>query len=166
MKTLYVIRHAKSSWNFLHLPDYERPLNNRGNRDAPLMGQRFRARGIVPDCLVCSPALRARETAIKISMEIGFTENSIIYKRSIYEAGVPALLQTIEAFPDEAVSAFLVGHNPGMTCLAEYLTRKQIGSLPTCGVACIEMDIDSWSLAGRGLGNLDFLDYPKKNFSS
>ena len=90
MKTLYVIRHAKSSWNFLHLPDYERPLNNRGNRDAPLMGQRFRARGIVPDCLVCSPALRARETAIKISMEIGFTENSIIYKRSIYEAGVPA----------------------------------------------------------------------------
>ena len=79
---------------------------------------------------------------------------------------MPALLQTIEAFPDEAVSAFLVGHNPGMTCLAEYLTRKQIGSLPTCGVACIEMDIDSWSLAGRGLGNLDFLDYPKKNFSS
>lgn len=166
MKTLYLVRHAKSSWDFPHLPDYERPLNDRGNRDAPLMGDRFRARGILPDCLVCSPAARARETAKLISSEIGFPESEITFSRHVYEAGVSSLLKTVEALPEEAESAFLVGHNPGMTYLAAYLTGEQLNSLPTCAVACIEMDIDSWSLAGREMGTLVFLDYPKKKDSS
>ena len=166
MKTLYVIRHAKSSWDFPQLSDFERPLNDRGNRDAPLMGTRLRDRGILPDCLVSSSALRARETSIKISAKIGFPKQSIIFRRGVYEAGVPSLLKEIEAFPEDAASAFLVGHNPGLTDLVEYLTGEYIGNLPTCGVACVEMDMDAWTLAGRGMGRLVFLDYPKKDFSA
>jgi phosphohistidine phosphatase len=164
MKTLYIIRHAKSSWDFINLPDYERPLNNRGKRDAPMMGRRFKAREILPDCLVSSPARRARETAEAISAEIGFPDERIVYERNIYEAGIISLLQTIETFPEEVSSAFFVGHNPGMTDLAEYLSGEQIGNLPTCGIACIEMDINSWILVSGELGNLVFLDYPKKDF--
>ena len=165
MKTLYLIRHAKSSWDLPHLPDYERPLNDRGKRDAPLMGQRFRARGILPDCLVSSSAARAAETAKILGVEIGFPENRITWSRQVYEAGVSSLLKTVEALPDEAASAFLVGHNPGMSYLAEYLTGERNISLPTCAVACVEMDIDTWRLAGREMGSLAFLDYPKNNFS-
>jgi phosphohistidine phosphatase len=165
MKTLYLIRHAKSSWEFPHLTDYERPLNDRGKRDAPLMGQRFRARGILPDCLVSSSAARAAETARIIAGEIGFPESEITWSRQVYEAGISSLLKTVEALPDQAESAFLVGHNPGMTYLAEYLSGENISSLPTCGVACMEMDIDTWSLAGREMGSLAFLDYPKKSFT-
>lgn len=164
MKTIYLIRHAKSSWDLPHLADYERPLNERGKRDAPLMGHRFRARGILPDCLVSSPAARAAETSKIIAGEIGFPESGITWSRQVYEAGTVSLLKAVEALPDEAESAFLVGHNPGMTYLAEYLTGERILSLPTCAVACIEMDIDSWRLAGRKMGSLAFLDYPKNNF--
>ncbi len=162
MKTLYVIRHAKSSWDFPQLSDIERPLNDRGNRDAPMMGKRLRDRGIFPDCLVSSSALRARQTSAKIAAEIGFPEQSIIFRQGVYEAGVLSLLKEIEALPEDAASAFLVGHNPGLTDLVEYLTGDYIGNLPTCGSACIEMDIDEWTLAGRGMGRLIFLDYPKK----
>ncbi len=165
MKTLYVIRHAKSSWDFPHLSDFERPLNDRGSRDAPMMGKRLRDRGILPDCLVSSTALRARETSVRISAEIGFPEKSIIFRRGVYEAGVSSLLKEIRAFPVDAASAFLVGHNPGLTDLVEYLTGKYIGNLPTCGTACIEMEMDAWTMAGRGMGRLVFLDYPKKDIS-
>lgn len=164
MKTLYLVRHAKSSWEFPHLSDYERPLNNRGKRDAPIMGRRLRVRGITPGCFVSSPALRARETSLLVSREIGFPESEIVFMEQIYAAEVPDLLEVIASFPQEASSAFLVGHNPGMTSMAEYLTESHVGSLPTSGIACIEFspEVAGWAHAGRGLGRLAFLDYPKR----
>ena len=164
MKTLYLIRHAKSSWDFPDLPDYERPLGKRGEKNAPEMGRRLNSRLIYPNILVSSPAVRARETSLKISREISFPEQEIVFEADIYGAGVTTLLKTIEAFPDTSSSAFLVGHNPGITSLAEYLTGNYIGNIPTCGLACIELEIDSWSMTGRGLGKLGFFDYPKKDF--
>ncbi len=168
MKTLYLVRHAKSSWEFPHLSDYERPLNNRGKKDAPEMGRRLRGRGILPGCFVSSPALRAHETSLLVSREINFPESEIVFMEQIYSADVPDLLAVIDSFPQEASSAFLVGHNPGMTSLAEYLTGTPVGNLPTCGVACIEFGpaVCSWSQVSRGPGRLAFLDYPKRQHLS
>jgi len=165
MKTLYLIRHAKSSWDFPDLSDFDRPLNKRGKRNAPEMGRRLRIRGVVPDIVLSSPARRARETCLAVCCEIAFPETAIIFDSAIYAAGVNTLLQTVEGLPDDASSAFLVSHNPGITSFAEYLTGESLVNIPTCGIACIEMDFDSWSLAGREAGRLVFFDYPKKPFA-
>jgi len=166
MKTLYLIRHAKSSWEIPRLADFDRPLNDRGNQDAPEMGKRFAAKGIHPDLLVSSPALRAGETARKIAVAIGYPENEIEFRPGIYLAGIPELLEEIIRLPSETAVVFLIGHNPGLTDLTEYLTGTWVGNIPTCGTACIRMDGESWGLAGRGVGTLQYLDYPKKPFKS
>lgn len=164
MKNLYLIRHAKSSWDSPHLPDFERPLNGRGKRNAPEMGQRLKTRGVFPDHVASSPAVRARETILRIAEEIEFPERRISFLEDVYAAGAGTLLEIIYEFPEEAATAFLVGHNPGMTSLAEYLTGASIGNIPTCGIASIEFDLGCWSHISRERGNLLYLDYPKKEF--
>ena len=165
MKTLYLIRHAKSSWDFPDLSDFDRPLNKRGLKNAPEMGQRLRGRGVFPDLVLSSPARRARETCIKICHEIDFPEAEIIFNRDIYAAGVHNLLQVVETLPDDASNVFLVSHNPGITSFAEYLTGEYLGNIPTCGVARVDMDIESWSVAGRESGSITLFEYPKKYFA-
>lgn len=128
------------------------------------MGQRLRKRKIIPDLLVSSPASRARETSLLIAESVGYPKSRIIFDQNIYNAGVPTLLQVIEGFPGSVSSAFLIGHNPGLTSLAEHLTETSIGNLPTCGIAAIELGLESWVHLSGGLGKLIFIDYPKKDF--
>jgi len=164
MKNLYLIRHAKSSWDHPQLPDFDRPLNERGGKNAPEIGNRLKARRIFPDFVVSSPAVRARETILRIANEIDFPSGRIVFMEEIYGAGTDTLLEVINEFPDEAEISFLVGHNPGITDLAEYLTGASIGNIPTCGITSIEFNVDCWAHIGREQGTLLFLDYPKKEF--
>ncbi len=163
MKQLYLIRHAKSSWKNPLLADVDRPLNKRGQRDAPFMGKRLHAHHVRPDLLVSSPAKRAGSTSQLIAKEVDFPQEQIIIDESIYEAGVPTLLRLVHALDDRASHVIVVGHNPGMTLFAESLTNVTIDNMPTCSIFCIQFDITSWKDVKIGNGIPIFFDYPKKH---
>lgn len=162
MKRLYLIRHAKSSWKDQDLTDIERPLNTRGKRDAPCMGKRLKDLKVHPDLIVSSPAKRALKTAKVIAREIGYPKKRIETDESIYLAGVSTLLLVIQNIEDSYQQVILFGHNPGFTELAEYLTDQQFDNIPTCGIVCMDFDIESWKEVAEGKGILVSFDYPKK----
>jgi len=161
MKTLYLIRHAKSSWDFPHLSDSERPLNKRGKRDAPDMGDRLAKKGLFPDLMLSSPANRALTTCRVIAGKLGYPEEAIETDKKIYHAGVDELLKVIRQIDDTWNTVCLFGHNPGFTDFANELTHSDIYNIPTCGVFACSFSIDSWKDAGYGKGKRIFYDYPK-----
>lgn len=165
MKTLYVIRHAKSSWKDETLSDFERPLNTRGLRDAPFMGKRLAEYDTKPDVILSSTAKRAIETAKIIAGEVGYDKDRIQMDEALYLASVSTLMEAIRGISDENDTAFIFGHNPGMTMLVNLLTSYVIDNLPTCGIACIIFEADSWRDAGENRGSLRFFDYPRRHFS-
>ncbi len=163
MKRLYLVRHAKSSWKDATLEDFDRPLNKRGQRDAPFMGKRLKFYKVSPDLIMSSPAKRAAKTAKVIAEEIGFPKKQIVYEDAIYEAGVKSLLRVIREINDSASQVLLFGHNPGLTMLAEYLSDAVIDNIPTCGVFCLDFNVTSWENVEEGKGTIVFFDYPKKH---
>ena len=163
MKRLCLVRHAKSSWKKRGLADFERPLKKRGKRDAAFAGERLGMEEIRPDLIVTSPARRALQTARIIAAEIGFPLDNILSDQTIYEAGVSALLEVIEGVDNAFDHVMLFGHNPGFTMLAEYLLGGQVANMPTCGVLCIDFDVDSWKAVPESDGTLAFTDFPKKH---
>ncbi len=163
MKRLYLIRHAKSSWDDPRLPDFDRPLNERGKRDAPRMGRRLAEGGHRPDLLLSSPAKRAFGTARRVARELGFRKDDIARNIRLYHADESQLLQAVQAQPDEATSLMLFGHNPGLTEFATLLCRYPFGNVPTCGVVCIDFPVDRWKQVAYQRGELKFFDYPKKH---
>ena len=162
MKTLFLVRHAKSSWENPGLPDNERPLNKRGEKDAPRMGKRLTSRGVNPDILISSPALRAYSTAVKIAAEIGYPKDDIQTKAKLYFEGTEGLLDVICALIPRVDTAMLFGHNPTMTVSVNALAKTTIGNVPTCGIAEIQFDVESWEDVGKGLGKMQLFDYPKR----
>lgn len=161
MKTLYLVRHAKSSWDDLSLRDFDRPLNERGKRNALFMGKLFRSKGIKPDLIVSSPAKRAYSTAKKIAKEIGYETENIKTEPSIYDADVRALLKVVNELPEKAKSVMLFGHNPGFTDFANYLAGTDISNIPTCGMVCIRFSTSKWKEISRDTGTFVEFDYPK-----
>jgi len=161
MKRLTLIRHAKSSWKDLLLPDSERPLNGRGKRDAPLMGARLAIAGFKPELIVTSPAKRARKTAAAISKQLS-RHPDIVEDPRIYGAGTTDLLDLIGGLPIDLEDVAIVGHNPGLTELANLLADAGIGNVPTTGVVRLELDIALWSEVEPGLGRLVDFDWPKR----
>ena len=162
-KRLYLLRHAKSSWDDPSIEDFKRPLNKRGQRDAPAMGRRFRERGYVPDRIVSSPAERAYDTARTVARELGYAVADIVTEDELYLAGSVTLLEYVHATPDALGSLMLVAHNPGMTDLANSLTDQRIDNLPTCGLYCADFSIQRWHELSPGSGTLVCFDYPKKS---
>ena len=162
MKKLYLVRHAKSSWKNHSLKDFDRPLNNRGERDAPFMGELLNKQGIKPGIIVSSSAVRAYETAKIFAEKFDYPEALIFKERSVYEADALNLLDIIRDTDDEYLSLMLLGHNPGMTYLSNYLTAQRIDNMPTCSVATIEFDVDSWRKIKPESGELTAFEYPKK----
>lgn len=162
MKTLFLVRHAKSSWDNPGLSDDERPLNERGERDAPRMGKRLASRQIKPDSLISSPALRAYTTAVKIAAEIGHLKEAIQREDNLYFEGIEGMLSVIHALAPEIRSVMLFGHNPTMTDLVNDLANTNIDNVPTCGIAEITFDIESWNEVYEGLGTMKLFDYPKR----
>ena len=166
MKTLFIVRHAKSSWDHPELDDIDRPLNSRGKRNAPEMGKRLAKRKIKPGILLTSPAKRARATAKTIARELSLTESSLIRNDLLYHGTIKDILQAISNTDDDIEQMMIFGHNPGFTDLANYLTGADIYNIPTCGIVAIEFPFNSWHEIKEGKGTLLFFDYPKKTLGN
>jgi phosphohistidine phosphatase len=163
MKTVILVRHAKSSWKDSRLKDFDRPLNRRGKRDAPLMGKKIREREIMPDLILCSPAKRARKTAIRIAEEIGYPKEKIRYDDRMYHSDALYLLDLVRSQDDEHTSIMLFGHNPDFNDFADMLLeRNPSRMIPTTGVHCIRFAVDRWRKVQEGKGESVFFDYPKR----
>jgi phosphohistidine phosphatase len=165
MKTLYLVRHAKSSWKYPDLDDFERPLNKRGRRSAPLMGTILTKLRVAPDLIISSPANRAAMTARIIAARINYPLEKIQYSEAIYEFSEDALIRVIKQIDDRVNKAMVVGHNPAANGLANYIGDRPISNIPTCGVCCVELDISSWPKISDHCGKVKFFEYPKKHTS-
>ena len=163
MKTLTLARHAKSSWDDSSLPDRERPLNRRGEHDAPEMGRRIAGHGIRPSLIIASPALRAWETARIIAREINYPIEFLQRENRLYLASLDTLLDTVVAQDEGFNNLMLVGHNPGLTEFANFLVPGICDNLPTAGIFSVELETDDWSLYTRPATKLAVYDYPKLN---
>jgi phosphohistidine phosphatase len=161
MKTLTLVRHAKSSWDHPGLTDFERPLNQRGIRDAPRMGSRLAARNEPPQSIISSPAVRALTTAKVIASALGYRAAGIIADERLFHAYSEQLLDVIRGFDASLRHVMLVGHNPGLTNLVEQLAQAGIANIPTCGIVVIDFSIDHWRDLSDGAGELLLFDYPK-----
>lgn len=161
-KTLYLVRHAKSSWDNPDLDDFDRPLNDRGLRDAPRMGERLTQRDINPDIIISSEAVRALETAKALAQRLQYAERKIVTDSKLYHADEETLLHYVQRIPDEHRIAILVGHNPGLTEFAALLVDDFENDIPTCGIVAITFQVDSWKKVLPQTGRLKFFDYPKK----
>jgi phosphohistidine phosphatase len=161
MKTLTLVRHAKSSWDEPGLSDKERPLNKRGERDAPLMGQRIVAAGIRPSLIISSPAVRAWTTARIIAREISYPVEFLQREDDLYMASLDKLLDVLVAQDADFNNLMMVGHNPGLTTLANYLVPGVTDNLPTSGVVSVTFEQDDWTLYQRPSMQLHCYDYPK-----
>ena len=164
MKTLFIMRHAKSSWNYPERSDYDRPLNARGKRDAPRMGQYLRQEGLVPDRILTSSARRARKTADKVAQSCGYT-GKVKKLDTLYDTVPGVYFETLQALPEKYRRVMVVGHNPTMEQLVNHLTGE-IKRMPTAAIAHIELSIQSWETLDLWTkGTLRNLWTPKTLFS-
>lgn len=161
MRLLSLVRHAKSSWDYEELSDFERPLNERGRRDAPAMAQRVRRLIGTPDRLVSSPALRAITTAHVFADAFGLGLEEVQLQPRIYEASPATLVQILRQLDDADSHVMLFGHNPGFSQLAGLLAPCPFDEVPTCAVVHLALDIGHWRDAGPGLGKLHHYLFPK-----
>jgi phosphohistidine phosphatase len=162
MKALFLIRHAKSSWDDTALPDKDRPLNDRGKRDAPKMGKRLARRDVKPDLILSSPAMRALTTAEIIAKKLDYKRKDIVVDDRLYAGEADDLLNVIHKLGDKRERVILVGHNPELTELAHRLS-SEITHMPTCAVVAFTFDAKSWSNIGKAKPVKVALDYPKKS---
>jgi phosphohistidine phosphatase len=161
MKTLFLVRHAKSSRDNPSLSDRDRPLGDRGKKDAPKMGKRLAKRNVKPDLLLSSPALRALRTAQLIAEEVGYERNGIVVENRLYATNADDLLAVVRGLDNGLDRVMLFGHNPEFAVLAHRLSSEII-DMPTCAVAEFTFDTKSWSDVGELEPVKRVLDYPKK----
>lgn len=162
MKSLYLVRHAKSSWGDFTLPDFDRPLNERGKKDAPMMAQRLLKDNISIDVFISSPAKRALKTCRVFCNEYARAEKEIIEINELYHASVDTFYKVVTAIPDNYESAAIFSHNPGITDFVNSLgTEVKIDNMPTCAVFGITLNADSWSDFEKGNKKFVLFQYPK-----
>ena len=162
MKRLMLVRHAKSSWSDARLADIDRPLSERGERDAPRMGERLRVRKARPSLILSSPAKRAKATAKVIARSIGYPEEFLQYERRVYSADYRTLLDIIAEQDDACSELMLVAHNPSLTVLANQLAPElDVDNVPTTGIVAIDFDVDHWADLAAVPGRVVYFDYPK-----
>ena len=160
MKTLFVLRHAKSSWENPDWSDFERPLNSRGLDAARFIGGLIYERALAPQIIVSSPAKRAKQTAVLVK-EIAEISKAVVFDERIYEASPLTLFNLIREFDEKYNSVLIVGHNPGFENLVRVLTGE-IVQMPTAALAKIKIDSEIWSAIEAGMGELEFLIRPKE----
>jgi len=163
VKTLFIIRHAKSSWDASNVDDFERPLNDRGKRDAPRMGKRLKEKEIYADQLVSSPAKRAYSTAKKIAKVLKYPKDDIKTDRRLYHADEETILTVVKELNNSRKTVMIFGHNPGLTEFVNSLMdgQQDIDNIPTCGVVAFQFNAETWSEVDWGKGKMLFFDYPK-----
>lgn len=152
MKRLLILRHAKSSWADASIDDWQRPLNERGLRDAPRAGAWLRERALVPDVIITSDAVRARTTAEAVAKAAGYSRE-IIIEPSLYHATPNDVLEVLRGVRTDARTVLIVGHNPGLEELVEQLTGEH-HDLPTAALVHIAMATDDWSQVSEGAGSI------------
>jgi phosphohistidine phosphatase len=161
MKTLLLIRHAKSSWDNAILHDRDRPLNERGRRDAPEMAARLVRNGIPIDRFVSSPAKRARKTAELFIREYGRKEEEILFIPELYNAELQTFYKVIAALDDKDDHVAIFSHNPGITAFVNSLAVAQLDNMPTCGVFAVKSEASSWAGFSSSERKFLFFDTPK-----
>ncbi|WP_207434208.1 SixA phosphatase family protein [Sabulibacter ruber] len=162
MKTLYLLRHAKSSWDFEELSDHDRPLSTRGRSDAPLIGQELSERKVKLDLIISSSAVRAISTATLVAKELGFAPEKVGVQEELYHITAEDLLMFIQSLPEEYTHVMLVGHNPTFTEIANLLLpERSIVNIPTAGIVAISFDCGYWGEISPDNSKLLFFDYPK-----
>src|SRR5438128_11417428 len=165
MKTLILVRHAKSSWDQAGLSDFDRPLNERGKKDAPEMAKRLKEKGISPDLFVSSPARRARRTARFFAEEFGVDKEDILLVEELYLASYEAFSNTVAGLDDKHQVVALFSHNPGITEFASSLSNVRVVDMPTCAVFAVQADIDHWKYFEKSERKFLFFDYLKNPLS-
>ncbi len=160
MKTLLLLRHAKSSWKDTNVKDFDRPLNQRGLKAAPAIGRLIRKRKLEPKLVLSSPAERARRTT-QLVIDAAGMKTELRYDERIYEATGARLFEIVTQIEDDADMALLVGHNPGLEELLEKLTGEA-RRLPTAALVCVELDIEKWNKLRVDAGRLEWLAKPKE----
>lgn len=162
MKELYLLRHAKSSRDYPELTDFERPINSRGRHDIPIMADVLKKREITPDLIVSSPTNRTLTTARFTAEAIDYPLKDIQVTEEIYEAWVEDIVKVLTRIDNAFDKVLLVGHNPGLQLLGEWLDKFEEDNLPTCGLIGYSLKIDSWEELEKGCGRFLFFEYPKK----
>lgn len=162
MKKIILIRHAKSSWNSGVLQDIDRPLNQRGRRDAPFMAKKLK--GIVPkiDGIVKSPSRRTSQTSKFFLDEFSLNGDVEISDPNLYHGTLYNILDAVQSLPSEWETALLFGHNPGMTYVAEYFGGKEIVNVPTCGMLIVQSKVKDWAYLNNENSKIKSFEYPKK----
>ncbi len=162
MKTLFLVRHAKSSWSNPDLKDFERPLSSRGVADVPVMAARLRERHSAIGCIISSPAVRAKTTAKLLAENIDYPVGDVGSNPELYFAGSGMFLKAASLLDEVHDSAMLVGHNPAITEFANAMAGVDIDNIPTCGIVELSLPIQQWSDIEFGQATLVNFDYPKK----
>ena len=162
MKTLFLVRHAKSSWSTPGMRDFDRPLNERGMNDAPKMASFLHKSGMTPDFLVSSPAKRALTTARFFAAVFKINESDIVLNSDIYEAEPTEILRIISELPETYSTATIFGHNPAFTDIANRFSDDIIENVPTCGVVCIRSRAEKWNELFEGNSRIAASWFPKE----
>lgn len=163
MKSLLIVRHAKSSWDLSTPNDFDRPLNDRGKKDAPAAAKRLVKKGIQIDAFISSPAKRAKKTAKHFTGEFGVDSEKIILVPELYEAHSSAFYQVVRDLDNAYNTVAIFSHNPGITDFVNSLTAVKVDNVPTCGIFAIQVEIDNWEAFKDAEKIFWFFDYPKLN---
>ena len=162
MKKLYILRHAKSDWSDPSLDDFDRGLKKRGKNDIKLISLWLKTQDIKPDIIISSPAKRAKKTLKVLKTILNIKKEIVKFDPNIYEANVKYLVDMLSKLDDRENEVLLIGHNPSLNELTEFLSDTIITNIPTSGIVAIEFDIKSWSEIKNKKGNIIFFEYPKK----
>lgn len=161
MKTLLLIRHAKSSWENAQQLDFDRPLNERGKHDAPMMARRLLQRKVPIDCFISSPAKRARKTCDFFMAAYGADHQSIRLKSELYLPEPDVFTSVIESLEDQIQHPAIFSHNPGITDFVNRLCAVRVDNMPTCSIFAVKMNLNSWKDVQKAVKDFWFMDYPK-----
>jgi phosphohistidine phosphatase len=161
MKRVIIVRHAKSSWDDASVPDFERPLNERGKHDAPEMAKRLAEKKVEIDAFISSPAKRAKKTATLFAKEFGKHKDDVILIDELYHAGSEEFYKAIEKAPAKAKTIAIFSHNPGITDFVNSLTDTRVDDMPTCAVFAVKASIGDWKEFRQSPREFWFFDYPK-----
>lgn len=162
MKTVYLVRHAKSDWENVNLSDIERPLNERGYLNANIMSKWFREKQDNPELIITSPAIRAITTALIFAKNLNYNSNLLSIKKELYESSVKDYLSVVTKTDEQYKSIMLFAHNPTITSFAESLCKSLPMEMPTCAITGIHFDCKKWADLKTTKGELFLFEYPKK----
>ncbi|MEI6821709.1 MAG: histidine phosphatase family protein [Bacteroidota bacterium] len=161
MKTVYLMRHAKSTWEFPELKDEERPLIEKGIRRTKKIIRFLNIKNVKPDIIISSHAVRAQETAKLMAEGLDCPLNEIVIDEKVYESNIENLFNIVYGIPNDKNTLIMIGHNPTITNFANYFLTEYVDYMPTSAVVCVEFDTDKWNEIVSVKKQTRFIIYPK-----